>query len=290
MIILRLIAAAVVAVILTFSVKYVRTSVAKMQSRTTDADKEITAVFERDDLPSVQPGEIAFTRAKEYLATGDLNAAKEKLLYIVNFHPRTASATEARRILGEMNMDQILSLENMENKKIHKVVRGEAFNGIAGKYKSTLDIIMFLNGLTGFNRLYPGDDIVVMELDFRAVIDLDFRVVRLTKNGEFVKEYRMLALETAPIKKQSITTIAGKTGRLSGKSVQPGDPLYRGAHKVLSLKGSGLQICSSELQKKAGKQSEDQLSQGVFLAPSDVEELMMVLRVGNEVEIRPTAH
>ena len=54
-----------------------------------------------------------------------LAEAREKLTAIVNVFPSSSSAPIARRIVGEMNLDEILSTSHMEGKKIHVVKRGE---------------------------------------------------------------------------------------------------------------------------------------------------------------------
>jgi len=283
--VIKVVAAIAVLVVVVASIYFVQSTLKKMQS--TSANDDIAAQLERDDLPQIQPGETAFTRAKEYLAIGDLKSAQQKLLYITNYHPQTRSASESRRILGEMNLDRELSLENMENKKVHKVKRGESFLGIANKYQTTLDAIMFFNGLTGLNRLYPGDELVLMPLNFRVVVDLEFKTLTVVSNGKFVKEYLLEGIDAPYVKKSFITQIGGKTGYKNGKSIAPSKSAFRSADKVLSLKGSPLQITTKS--EKENADGSKVLRQGFFLAQSDLEELVMILRVGNEIEIRPAS-
>ena len=95
------------------------------------------------------------------MATGQFDDAREKLLFIVNFYPLSNSAAEARRLLGELNLDEILSTDVMEGKSVHTVVSGDSFLKIANKYDTTLDCIMHLNGLQRLDRLHPGDELVV---------------------------------------------------------------------------------------------------------------------------------
>ena len=87
----------------------------------------------------VKPGEIAFERARELLATGQFAEAREKLEFLVGVYPSSASASEARRILGELNLDDLLSTEVMEGKIMYKVKSGDNFTRIAQNHDTTLD-------------------------------------------------------------------------------------------------------------------------------------------------------
>ncbi|MDB4295835.1 LysM peptidoglycan-binding domain-containing protein, partial [Akkermansiaceae bacterium] len=83
-------------------------------------------------------GEREFSRAVELIAMERLGDAREKLLFIQNLHADSEFGPEARRILGEINLDEVLSVENMENKSIHVVKSGDTFLRIANKYNTTL--------------------------------------------------------------------------------------------------------------------------------------------------------
>ena len=71
--------------------------------------REIPEDLER--VPAVEPGEIAFERGRELLATGQFEKAREKLEFLVGVYPSSSSAGEARRILGELNLDDLLSTD-----------------------------------------------------------------------------------------------------------------------------------------------------------------------------------
>ncbi|MDB4702903.1 hypothetical protein OAH03_07285, partial [Akkermansiaceae bacterium] len=78
------------------------------------------------------------------------------------------------------------------------------------------------------------------------------------------------------------TKISQKHGYLEGKTYPPTHQSYRHASKVLGLRLSRSMV---QLRPLSGNENVDSGS-GVFLASSDMEELSMLIRVGNEVEVR----
>lgn len=236
---------------------------------------------EASNLPDVDPGERFFQRALEMIAMGKREQAKEKLLYILNFHPSSPSAGEARRILGEMNLDEILSTDSKEGKSIHKVVRGDSFFGIAGKNQTTLEAIIYFNRLTSLDALFPGDELVVMPLNFHLVIEPGRKMLSLWRGDKMLKEYPLVRSETAP--PAMTTQVEGKSGIANGKKVSATDPAFRNAQKSISLSKTPLQIRGH----RAGDGEET--GRGFFVSAADMEELSLLLRSGNGVEIRASA-
>ena len=218
----------------------------------------------------------------ELIALGRIEEGREKLLYVVNFYPGSPAAPECKRILGEMNLDDLLSPEQMEGKSVYKVRRGDSFLGIVAKNDTTLDCLMHLNGLMGIDRLHPGDELIVMPLNLRVIIDPVDSALSLWDEGRFLKEYQLAHCDTGTVKAGARTRIEGKTGVLDGARVGPAMDGYRGADKVITLAVGGLSIRPMPADGgEAGK--------GIYLSAPEVEELALVLRVGNEVEIRPVS-
>ncbi len=239
---------------------------------------------EDDSAPSVDPGELAFGRARELLATAHFDEAREKLEFIVGVYPASPSAEEARRILGEFNLDELLSTDVMEGKSVHTVVRGDNFTLIAKKHETTLDCIMHMNGLQRMDKLYPGDELVTLPLNFNIKIDVPRKRLSLFKQGRFLKSYPLLAARTRSGARGTLRTkVDQKIGILDGRTVSPVKfQNYRHAKKLLILAHRRLQI-----GEPAAADEEDP-GRGFFVTESDMEELALLLRVGNEVEVRFT--
>ena len=253
--------------------------------------KPLEDIIEENEQINFEAGQYEFNRALELIALGDIEEAKEKLNLIENLYPDSNHSPEARRILGEINLDEILSIENMGNKRIHRVSPGEGYLKIATQNQTTLDSIMFLNGLTEFANLHSGDELVIMPLDFKLLINLPKMRVELfyrdqeKKEHVFAKDYPIRKLELGRVSRgHHQARISRKHGYLEGTTYPPTHQSYRHASKVLGLKVGRSMV---QLRPLSGDENLDSGS-GVFLTPSDMEELSMLIRIGNEVEVRIT--
>lgn len=249
--------------------------------------EEMLLQLESAKLPDVEPGDRASQRAAELIATDNLEEAKEKLHFIINFSPGSPSAREARRILGEIYLDEIFAPGENEWKKKHIVSRGEATLSLAKKYETTLDCMMVVNNLDRL-QIHPNDVLYMVALNFNVRIDLEREALTLRRTiseeprrEEFVKEYK---IERFRLPKQSdkvvMTTVRDKQGMVGSRTVSTSSDSYRESQKVIWLEKGGWQI-------RAIPEDEDDLPEGdgFFLKRSDVEELALLLRVGNSVEV-----
>lgn len=245
--------------------------------------RPLVALPEADsDLPEIDPGAKVFEKAREMIAIGDLQGARGKLQTVVSIYPRSKAAGEARRIVGEMNLDEMLSAGRMVNKEVYSVKRGDSYLGIAGKYGTSLDMIMHLNGLMDLKSLQPGDELIVMPLNFRVLIEPGKKLLSLWSDGRFVREYTLLAVVGAPAGDMK-TKIDGKSGVIGERRVPPSAPNYREATKLLNIERVAAVITA---MPGTGAEDQEDLAQGLYLAPADAEELALLLRPGNEVEFR----
>jgi LysM repeat protein len=243
------------------------------------SDIEFVKMLDAAELPDVEPGERAFTKAHELIALGELEEAREKLRAIVNLYPTSTSAPVARRIVGEMNLDEVLSSAHMEGKETHVVRRGDSYYAIASKHRTSIDLIMHLNGLMELGNLQPGDELVVLPLNFRLLIEPQRMAVSLWDGGRFLREYPIVHLESPGAIPSQRTTIEGKIALLDNKRIQPQAKGYRAAKK-------SIQIAKNPLQIRQFEESDDERPRGIYLRPEDIEELTLLTRAGNEVEIR----
>lgn len=236
------------------------------------------------NLPAFDPGQKVFERASELIAVGDLGGARDKLRMVVTIYPRSATAREARRILGEMNLDEVFSAGNMRGKEVHVVERGESYLGIASKFGTSLDMLMHLNGLMDLSSLHPGDELIVMPLDFKVLIEPRRGTLTLLDGAKFVKEYHFREVVSPPSGDQK-TRIDSRVGTSGGRRVLPGQPAYRSADKVIGLERLPHQIAARE----GANGGDEGLPRGFYLDRADMEELAILLRPGNEVEIRSSS-
>lgn len=231
------------------------------------------------NLPDVTPGERAFEGARELLMKGDYLAAEEKLKYVNTYYPTAVSAPEARRILGEMNMDRLLLGKDFVKIINYKVKRGDSFFKIVREHKSNLNTLMFLNGLDRIDRLFPGDEFRVMELDYRIVIDTRRQEVSLWDGPRYIKGYAIKAESLPNGSRTRNTEIVAVEAFHSGRRVKLPDSDYFNADKVIALKRP-----QAEIRPYKGRIDEGLV--GIYLDKMDMEELVLLLRSGNSVEIR----
>jgi hypothetical protein len=243
------------------------------------------------DLPEIDPGAKVFEKASEMIAVGDLAGARDRLRNVVSIYPRSKAAPEARRIIGEMNLDDLLSAVHMEGKEIHIVRPGESFLGIAAKHNTSLDCIMHLNGLMDLKGLQPSEELIVMPLNLRVLIEPARKALSLWKGDQFIKEYPLLSTELGSHKGGLVTKISSKSGVAGDRRVTPGMKEYRDSEKVFALEKSPLQIrpASPEGKHEEGENPAAGPGPGFRLSVEDTEELALLLRPGNEVEIRTAA-
>jgi hypothetical protein len=249
----------------------------RVADRQSEAD--LAAMLDSAEMPDVDPGEKAFQKAHELLALGKLPEAREKLSAIVSVFPASSSAPAARRIVGEMNLDEILSTTHMAGKQVHVVRRGDSLLAIAAKYRTTIDCMMHLNSMLELKGLQPGDELIVMPLDFRLLVEPNRKALSLWEGGRFIREYPILGAPGSVQSAKNKTTIQSKSAESGDRRVQPQSKGYHAAAKLIQLAKPGVRIQSWDGtgERPAG---------AILLRPPDMEELSLLTRTGNDVEFR----
>jgi hypothetical protein len=235
-------------------------------------------MLEAGEMNDIEPGDRAFQVASELLATGKTAVAREKLLFLINYYPACNSSAAARHILGEMNMDDFLAVPNNPNVISYKVARGDSYLGICAKHHTSLDCIMHFNGFLELRALQPGDEINLLPLDLRLTIEPSRKAITITRKNIFLKEYPILRAVSPP--SATLTTkIESKGGIIGTRKITPTMKDYRGSQKTITL-GKGFFILAHDPHNESP-------ARGFHIDTADTEELALILRVGNDVEIRP---
>lgn len=243
------------------------------------SDVDIARMLDSAEMPDIDPGEKAFQKAHELLALGRLPDAREKLNAIVNVFPTSGSAPMARRIVGEMNLDEILSASHMEGKQVHVVKRGDSLLGIASHYRTTIDCIMHLNSMMELRSIQPGDELIVMPLDFRMLVEPKRKAVSIWEGGRFIREYEALGMPGNIPPGSQRSTITAKHAEFESRRVQPQVKEYRAAEKVI-------QIAKPAIRLQSWDGTGDKPAGAILLRSADMEEIHLLTRTGNEVEFR----
>jgi hypothetical protein len=243
-------------------------------------DRDIARAMDSKVVPDIDPAERPYQRARELLAMGQVSEARERLKALINSFPSSASAPMARKILGEMNLDEVLSAQVTDGKRMYRVVRGDSYLGIAARHETTLENMMYLNSMQEMRGLRPGDELLLMPLNFRLLIEPRRSALSVWDEGRFVCEYPMLRVPGSVIPGGRATEVDSKSAQSAdGKRVLPGTTGYAAATKVIQLKQPALRIQSwgGEGDEPAG---------AILLSEADMEELNLLTRKGNVVEFR----
>ncbi|MEO0416494.1 MAG: LysM peptidoglycan-binding domain-containing protein, partial [Verrucomicrobiota bacterium] len=226
-------------------------------------------------------GKRHFDGAISLIKEGELISARDRLVYLLTYFPESPSAFEARRILGEINMDLLISKQPMPGKSEYIVKRGDALVSIARRSKTTIDYIMRSNGKTTA-LIYPDEKLVVSELDHNVLIDLKSNLLTIQKGEEFVKQYAILDTNLPPsVRSKTSTSVSEKVAWYDGRAVNFTDKNYLHCTKWIRTGKTGLFIRQHRPDVKVEEGSAKPF--GVMIAGSDLEELFTVLTNGSVV-------
>lgn len=262
------------------------------------------AGLKKGNMPKIDPGAKRFDVAALQIKDGKINQGREMLYKMLQQFPDSETCPEAKRIIGEINLDELYSLDHKIGKKDYIVQPGDSLALIAQKQGTNMDMIVRLNGLMS-TTLQPGDHLTLIPLDFSIVVDISSKTVSLRRKiGEkeyFFKEYQALDIcLPSAMKVPAEMEIKGKSAIADGKSVLSTDPRYIDADKWLPGSRTGvvlrtlppvvkpaapapapttaLAASKSDLAEPAPAQES-----GVFLEHSDLEELFTLVRNGSKL-------
>lgn len=264
--------------------------------------REMTEI-KRSDLPRMDPGMKRFEAAAEMLHAGRIPEAREALFKLIQQFPDSASCTEAKRIIGEINMDELFSSEPVPGKRDYIVQPGDSLALIASRQGTTTDMLIRMNGLMS-TTLHPGDHLTVMPLEFNLLVDASAKTVALRRVvGEkefFFKEYHARDLRLPEgLKLPAEMEIRGKSAMLEGRALLPADARYMEADKWLPGSRTGVVLRTPppvraipvQAQPSDGAATPRETAAppppetGVFLSREDLEEIFILVRNGSKLYI-----
>ncbi|MEM9016230.1 MAG: LysM peptidoglycan-binding domain-containing protein [Verrucomicrobiota bacterium] len=225
-------------------------------------------------------GRRHFNEALDLLREGELVSARDRLLYLMTYFPESQTFDEAKRIVGEVNLDLLLSPIPQPGKGEHTVRRGEALVSIARRTGTTIDYIMRANGKTTA-LIYPDEVLTVFPLDFRVEIEVEGGTVTVFQDDSFFKEYTIVDTNLPPtITAPVSTTVSEKVAWFGDRPINFADDNYLNCSKWIRTGKIGLFI-----REKDPSRDDDSQNFGVMVAKSDMEELFTILRNGTRVNM-----
>lgn len=257
------------------------------------------------DRPRIDPGAKRFDAAIALVRGGSLEEGREALYKLVGQFPESATCPEARRIIGEINMDQLFSPSYRAGKTEYIVQPGDSLGRISDKVKTNIDYIIRLNSLMS-STLQPGDRLLVAPIDFHlGVLVKEKQVVLYRRVGEkdyAFKFYTAQDIVLPPgIKVPESYEIGVKSAQMDGEAVPNTDPQYAQAdkwipvHRPKAVASSfsfrvpvppkAVPVPVTPADPKAVVAPPPAPETGIFLAPEDLEELFALVRRGSKVDL-----
>src|ERR1700730_5297940 len=119
---------------------------------------------------------------------GKLPEARAALAGFVQKYPTSPHADEAKDLLGEINIDIFLSRTPSPEKEEYIVKPGDVLAKVGRKVKSTPELIMRMNNLSG-TMLHIGEHLLISYPAFSIVVQRKPKLLVLLNHGGFFKQY-----------------------------------------------------------------------------------------------------
>ena len=176
-----------------------------------------------------------FQAAAKLRQDGKLTEARDALTAFIQKYPAGLHLEEAKDLLGEVNIDIFLSRYPSPEKTDYVVKSGDVLAKIARKLKTTPELIMRMNNLSG-TMLHIGEHLLISHPDFSIVIQRKANVVVLLNHGTFFKQYHVREAKLPPKQPSKvIAKVAETMAWKDGKRIGLGSKDYIGSIRWVRL-------------------------------------------------------
>jgi LysM repeat protein len=223
--------------------------------------------------PTPDPGIALLEQGKQLIAKGDIEDGKRLLISIFQSFPKSVKADEARKTVGDMNIQDFFSSQPSADKKEYIVARGDSIAKISAKTKAAPELIFKANGLEGL-MIQPGQKFIIPSGQFSVEIFLGAQAVELLNHGQFFRWYKSLDFNLPPNIKPGQSKVMGKEAWSAGSRVSFGERKFIGSSRWVVLSQNGITLYSETSPNTPNVQKP---RFGIQLAPEDMEELFALL-------------
>ena len=226
-----------------------------------------------------------FQAAAQLRQAGKLAEARDALVAFIQKYPAGLHVEEAKDLLGEVNVDVLLSRYPSPEKTEYVVKSGDVLAKISRKLKTTPELIMRMNNMSG-TMLHIGEHLLISHPDFSVVIQRKANLVVLLNHGAFFKQYHVREAKLSPKQPSKITAKVAETmAWKNGKRIGLGSKDYIGSTRWIRLAGAAAYTLYS--MPDSGHPNLDQPPPpvGLGLVASDVEELSSLVNSRTPVTI-----
>ena len=225
-----------------------------------------------------------FKDAEKLKSEGKLTDARAALTAFIQKYPSGLHVGDAQDLLGEVNINILLSDYPAPEKEEYTVRSGDVLARVAGKFKSTPELIMRTNNLSG-TMLRIGQKLLISHPEFSILVQRDAKLLYLLDREQFFKRYHLLE-EKLPAKPppKINTRVAEIMAWKNGKRVGLGSPQFLNSTRWIRLGTPGYMIYS---EPDDSHQILDipPPAQGIGMTASDVEELSSLVNTRTAVTI-----
>ncbi len=225
-----------------------------------------------------------FQAAAQFRQEGKLPEARGALTIFIQKYPNGLHAEEAKDLLGEINVEILLSRTPSPEKTEYIVKPGDVLQRVANRVKSTPELIMRMNNLNG-TMLHIGERLLISHPEFNLVVQRKPKLIVLLDHGSFFKQYHVQEMKLSPKQAPKITAKVAETMAFrDGKRVGFGTKEFIGSTRWIRLSAAAYTIYSlpDTAHPRLGQQPPPV---GLGLAAGDVEELSSLVNNRTPVTI-----
>jgi LysM repeat protein len=242
--------------------------------------------------PPPDPSLPAFLAAMEPFEQGDLLTARDALARFIDQNPHSLKVDEARDKLSEINTDLLFSTKPAPEKQVYVVRRGDVLTRVARSTKTSPELLMRANGLTG-TMLRIDQRLFYSPTDFSVAISLKDSKVTVLNFGRFFAQYRILdrtgagGRAGAPVQNRRVGKVADRIAWApEGGRVIFTDKEYAEADFWITLTIPGHTLYSMP-EEGSEKKPNRPPTGGIGVSARAASELAVMLSKGTPVTIEP---
>ena len=227
-----------------------------------------------------------FQAAQKIKESGKLLEARATLTAFIQKYPSGTHVGEAQDLLGEVNTTILLSDFPSPEKEEYIVRSGDVLARIASKLKSTPELIMRTNNLSG-TMLRIGQKLLVSRPVFSILLQREPKLLYLLDHDHFFKRYHILHEELPAKLATKITTrVAEIIAWKNGKRIGIGSPEFLNSTRWIRLATPGY-VLYSQPDETHQVLDVPPPAEGIGLSATDVEELSSLVNTKTAVTITP---
>jgi len=226
-----------------------------------------------------------FQAALQLRQDGKLAETRDALVAFIRKYPSGKHLDEARDVLGEINVDILLSRYPSPEKAEYVVKSGDVLAKISRKLKTTPELIMRMNNMSS-TMLHIGEHLLISHPDFAMVIQRKANLVVLLNHGAFFKQYHVQEAKLSPKQPAKITAKVAETmAWRGGKRVGLGSKEYLASTKWVRIAGAAGYTLYSVPDAAHPNLDQPPPPVGLGMAATDLEELSSLVNKGTPVTI-----